>query len=126
MFTVAQRPSGRPSVGQNRRHPGGFTLLEVVLVLFVLGALAAVLAPSARDIIERSRREAEGRALEELAGTITASFENTDLSNLNVGGFARNDCGGGFGARCFPRRPPDSTRPPITRPGLPRSRACAA
>jgi hypothetical protein len=37
-----------------------------------------------RDIIERSRREAEGRALEELAGTITASFENTDLTNLNV------------------------------------------
>jgi hypothetical protein len=53
-------------------------------VLFVLGALAAVLAPSVRDIIERSRREAEGRALEELAGTITVSFENTDLSTLNV------------------------------------------
>ena len=77
MFTVAQRPKGRPSVDQSRLHAGGFTLLEVVLVLFVLGALAAVLAPSVRDIIERSRREAEGRALEELAATITASFEST-------------------------------------------------
>jgi Tfp pilus assembly protein PilE len=84
MFTLAKRPRSRPSVGQSRLHTGGFTLLEVVLVLFVLGALAAVLAPSVRDIIERSRREAEGRALEELAGTITVSFENTDLSTLNV------------------------------------------
>ena len=62
----------------------GFSLLEIVLVLFVLGALAAVLTPSVRDIIEKSRRETEARSLDELAGTITASFENTDLTNLNV------------------------------------------
>ena len=62
----------------------GFSLLEIVLVLFVLGALAAALTPSVRDIIERSRREAEARTLDELAATITASFENTDLTNLNI------------------------------------------
>ena len=61
-----------------------FSLLEIVLVLFVLGALAAALAPSVRDIIERSRREAEVRTVEDLATTIAASFENTDLSQLNV------------------------------------------
>ncbi len=73
----------------------GFSLLELVLVLFVLGALAAVLTPSVRDIIERSRRDAEARALEQLAGSITASFENTDLTTLNVaalpGGIASTD-----------------------------------
>jgi hypothetical protein len=53
-------------------------------VLFVLGALAAVLTPSVRDIIERSRRETEARALDDLAATVTASFENTDLTNLNL------------------------------------------
>ena len=58
--------------------------MEIVLVLFVLGALAAVLTPSVRDIIERSRREAEFRTLDDLAATITASFDNTDLTNLNV------------------------------------------
>jgi type II secretory pathway pseudopilin PulG len=84
MFTPAQCPRSRSSVGQSRPQTGAFTLLEVVLVLFVLGALAAVLAPSVRDIIENSRREAEGRVLEELAGTIAASFESTDLGNLNV------------------------------------------
>lgn len=68
--------------GARRRH--AFSLLEIVLVLFVIGALAAVLLPSARDIIERSQREAEARSLAELAATITDSFESTDLTQLNV------------------------------------------
>lgn len=63
------------------RAARGFSLLEIVLVLFVLGALAALLTPSVRDIIERSRHEAESRTLDELAATITASFDNTDLTN---------------------------------------------
>lgn len=75
---------GRRPDGKDRRVTGGFTLLELVLVLFVLGAFAAALAPSVRDIVERSRREAETRSLDELAVTINASFENTDLTNLNV------------------------------------------
>ncbi len=62
----------------------GFSLLEIVLVLFVLGALAAALAPSVRDIVERGRRDAEAKSLDELAATITASFEQTDLSDLNI------------------------------------------
>jgi type II secretory pathway pseudopilin PulG len=74
----------RPFAHRPRRNSGGFSLLEIVLVLFVLGALAAVLTPSARDIIERSRRENEARVLDDLAVTVTASFENTDLTNLNL------------------------------------------
>ncbi len=67
-----------------RRVIRGFSLLEIVLVLFVLGLLAAALTPSVRDVVEKGRREAEGRALNELADTITASFDQTDLSTLNV------------------------------------------
>ena len=52
---------GRRSCLNGHGGSGGFTLLELVLVLFVLGALAAALAPSVRDIVERSRREAEAR-----------------------------------------------------------------
>lgn len=62
----------------------GFSLLEVVLVLFVLGVLAAALVPSVRDIVERGRRDAEAKSLDELAATITASFEQDDLTNLNL------------------------------------------
>lgn len=62
----------------------GFSLLEIVLVLFVMGVLTAVLLPSARELVERSQREAEQRALEEIAGVITRSFEAPDLSGLNI------------------------------------------
>ena len=61
-----------------------FSLLEIVLVLFVLGIVAAALAPAMRDVVEKARREAEAKSLEELANTITASFENSDLTNLNL------------------------------------------
>ena len=84
MKTRTQLLDRRRSLRKGQCSTDGFTLLELVLVLFVLGALAAVLAPSVRDIVERSRREAETRALDELAQTISASFENTDLTNLNV------------------------------------------
>jgi len=67
-----------------RRFLRGFSLLEIVLVLFVLGIVAAALAPAVRDVVEKARREAEAKTLEELAATITASFESTDLSSLNL------------------------------------------
>lgn len=67
-----------------RRVLRAFSLLEIVLVLFVLGILATAMTPAVRDIIENNRREGELRTLDELADTITASFENTDLTNLNL------------------------------------------
>ncbi len=61
-----------------------FTLLEVVLALFILAALAATLTPSITEIVNRNRVEGEKRTLGDLADTVTASFENTDLTNLNI------------------------------------------
>lgn len=62
----------------------GFSLLEIVLVLFVFAILAAAMTPAVRDVVEKGRRDAEARTVGELADTITASFDNTDLSNLNL------------------------------------------
>jgi len=62
----------------------GFSLLEIVLVLFVLGIVAAAVAPSLREVIERGRRDAEAKTLDELAGTIATTFDATDLTNDNV------------------------------------------
>ena len=72
------------SCSKRRIATGGFSLLEIVLVLFVMGVLTAVLLPSARDIIERTQREAEKRSLAEIAEVITRSFEATDLSGHNI------------------------------------------
>ncbi|HRJ48710.1 MAG TPA: hypothetical protein PKY38_15230 [Opitutaceae bacterium] len=55
-----------------------------MLVLFVFGVLAAALTPSVHDVIIQGRRQAEVRSLDELVGTITASFQATDLTQLNV------------------------------------------
>jgi type II secretory pathway pseudopilin PulG len=71
-----------------RRVLRAFSLLEVVVVLFVLAALTAALVPSLRESIERERQSQEKRTLEELAATITASFDETDLTLLNVATFA--------------------------------------
>lgn len=79
-------PSARVERTSFRRR--GFTLLEIVLVLFILATMSALLVPSVGGVIEKSRLASEQNALSELAETITASFENTDLNNLNVAAFA--------------------------------------
>jgi prepilin-type N-terminal cleavage/methylation domain-containing protein len=78
---LTRRPGLRPP---RRSLIRGFSLLEVVLVLFVLGLLAAALAPSVRDLLATGRRNAEVKSLDQLADTITASFQSTDLTNLNL------------------------------------------
>ena len=62
----------------------GFTLLEIVLALFILAVLAGTLTPSITEIVNRNRIDGEKRTLGELADNVTASFENTDLTNLNL------------------------------------------
>jgi type II secretory pathway pseudopilin PulG len=65
-----------------------FSLLEIVLVLFIIGLMAAAVAPSLRDVIERGRRDAEAKSLDELATTIAATLDATDLTNENVAALA--------------------------------------
>ncbi len=66
------------------KHSGAFSLLEVLLVLLIMGVMATAILPSARETIEGAREAAEAKSLDELAATITASFEETDLQNRNV------------------------------------------
>ena len=64
----------RPGLRSPRRSLiRGFSLLEVVLVLFVLGLLAAALAPSVRDLLATGRRNSEVKSLDQLADTSDAT-----------------------------------------------------
>lgn len=67
-----------------RKCVRAFSLLELVLVLFVLGVLAASLAPSLRQIIVGHQLTAEARTLDALTEIIKNSFDATDLTNLNL------------------------------------------
>lgn len=67
-----------------RHSQRGFSLLEIVLVLFILGVLAMSLLPAVRDAVEQARGDAERQRLEELATEIVASFEQADLSLHNL------------------------------------------
>jgi len=67
-----------------RKYAKAFSLLELVLVLFVLGIMAASLAPSLRQIVVGHQLKAEAQTLDALADTIEDSFDATDLTNLNL------------------------------------------
>jgi type II secretory pathway pseudopilin PulG len=71
-----------------RRHVGrqirAFSLLELVLVLFVFGVLATAMAPSLHRIVGQRQLAAEAQTLDTLAASIEASFDQTDLTLLNV------------------------------------------
>jgi prepilin-type N-terminal cleavage/methylation domain-containing protein len=62
----------------------GFSLLELVLVLFVLGVIATAMAPSLQRIVGHHQLVAEARTLDTLVETIESSFDQTDLSRLNL------------------------------------------
>lgn len=62
----------------------GFTLFEIALVLLVIAIIASAIGPSASEMVIRTRIETERRSLGELTDAIVRSFENSDLTNLNI------------------------------------------
>ncbi len=58
-----------PSAGQRRRHQAGFTLVELITVILILGVLAAVALPRFADL-QGKAREAKVKAI---AGSMKAA-----------------------------------------------------
>ncbi|TFG91411.1 MAG: prepilin-type N-terminal cleavage/methylation domain-containing protein [Syntrophobacterales bacterium] len=62
----------------------GFTLIEIVAVLIILGILAAVAVPKYMDLTEKARvRALEGKVAEGLS-TVSLGYGNLMLSNSGV------------------------------------------
>ncbi len=78
-FRLRFEPTGRTGSCRRRRRDAGFTLLEILIVLVILGLVAAVVAgPQVFKYLGTAKSEAAKVQLERIAGAL-------DLYRLEVG-----------------------------------------
>lgn len=72
---------------QNLKKQEGFTLVEVIAVLVILGILAAVAIPKFFDMQDTARTKAIDGAIGELNGQVALAFAQNALSGNPAGGY---------------------------------------
>jgi len=77
----SSRPFGRAS---RRRSVQGFTLIELMIVVAVIGILSAIAYPSYKSYILKSRRADAKNALLDLAAREERVFSNTNSYSLDA------------------------------------------
>jgi len=82
----------------NKKINSGFTLLELMIVVVIVGVLAAIAYPSYQESIAKSRRADARIALIALAGAMERHFtENDHYCDAATGGADVANCGSATG-----------------------------
>ena len=75
-------------IGHNSGRLGGFTLIELMIVVAVIGILSAIAYPSYTEHIKRGRRNDAKGALVETAQWLERNYTQTNTYNLDGAGTA--------------------------------------
>lgn len=81
----------------NSRRSKGFTLVEVVIVVLIIGILAAIAWPSYRNYYIRTSREAAKTELLQLSNTQEKIYLNANAYTANVAAPYNGRADGGLG-----------------------------
>lgn len=77
-----------------RKNKNGFTLVELMIVVAIVGILAAIAIPSYQDSVKKSRRADAKGALLNFANSMERHFTEVN-TYCDAAGDGNNDCGGG-------------------------------
>lgn len=80
----------------NKNTNSGFTLIELMIVVAIVGILAAIAYPSYQESVAKSKRADAQGALLSLAGALERHFTETN-SYCDAGTTAVGGCGAGTG-----------------------------
>lgn len=95
---------------RSRLSARGFTLIELVVVVAIIGILAAIAYPSYQDSVRKSRRADAKAAVLELAQWMERNYTATNRYNRTVGDTADQTAAQMTAKLPFNQSPRDSTK----------------